>query len=303
MKRVSIIIVTYNSEKDIYDCVRSIQQYADIPFEEIELIIVDNNSQHTDLMFEKLKEVWGEDIVLIKNTHNGGYGQGNNVGMRHSHAPIIMIMNPDVRLHKRIFRNALSIFNSNQNTVMLGMTQLNENGSIGRSTAWTNRVHPYIAEPLRYITGKLNIYLKKYMYICGACFFVRKSTMLQIGLYDENIFMYCEEDDIHYRMLKLKNADIKYSRSLSYVHLHPIITDYANFSHAWLECSLKSLMYMDKRDGIETMKTLDWAIKRNNISIWKEQIKMLIGIGDIARYQYYRKWKNIIIEKYLTTNK
>ena len=132
MKRVSIIIVTYNSEKEIYDCVRSIQQYADIPSEEIELIIVDNNSQHTDLMFEKLNEVWGEDIVLIKNTHNGGYGQGNNVGIRHSHAPIIMIMNPDVRLHKRIFRNALSFFNSNQNTVMLGMTQLNENGSIGR---------------------------------------------------------------------------------------------------------------------------------------------------------------------------
>ena len=36
MKRVSIIIVTYNSEKEIYDCVRSIQQYADIPSEEIE---------------------------------------------------------------------------------------------------------------------------------------------------------------------------------------------------------------------------------------------------------------------------
>ncbi len=72
MKRVSIIIVTYNSEKDIYDCVDSIRQHADIPLKEIELIIVDNNSQKPDIMFNRLRQQWGNDIILINNTHNGG---------------------------------------------------------------------------------------------------------------------------------------------------------------------------------------------------------------------------------------
>ena len=45
MKRLSIVIVTYNSEKDIFDCVKSIQKYADIPLSEIELIVVDINSR------------------------------------------------------------------------------------------------------------------------------------------------------------------------------------------------------------------------------------------------------------------
>ena len=45
MKRLSIIIVTYNSEKDIYDCLDSIKQYSDINAEELEIIVVDNNSR------------------------------------------------------------------------------------------------------------------------------------------------------------------------------------------------------------------------------------------------------------------
>ena len=79
MKKVSIIIVTYNSEKDIYDCISSIIEYSDIPLVEIELVVVDNNSTGCDTMFNKLKTLWGEDIVLIKNSSNGGYGQGNNM--------------------------------------------------------------------------------------------------------------------------------------------------------------------------------------------------------------------------------
>ena len=80
MKKVSIIIVTYNSEKDIYDCVTSIMEHADIPLQEIELVVVDNNSTGCDAMFDKLRSLWGADIVLIKINQNGGYGQGNNLG-------------------------------------------------------------------------------------------------------------------------------------------------------------------------------------------------------------------------------
>ena len=51
MKKVSIIIVTYNSEKDIYDCITSIIENSDISLVEIELVVVDNNSRGCDTMF------------------------------------------------------------------------------------------------------------------------------------------------------------------------------------------------------------------------------------------------------------
>ena len=110
MKQVSIIIVTYNSEKDIYDCVDSIQSCADIPKEDIELIIVDNCSQEPQPMFKRLRQQWGEDIVLVENTQNGGYGQGNNVGIRRATAPVILIMNPDVRMMGPFLRKPLEAF-------------------------------------------------------------------------------------------------------------------------------------------------------------------------------------------------
>ena len=118
MKRLSIIIVTYNSEHDIYDCVSSIMKFSDIPLSEIELIIVDNNSRDTDTMFIKLKELYGNDIVLIKNTHNGGYGQGNNVGIKKATAPVILIMNPDVRLIEPFFKTAVEAFENDSELAM-----------------------------------------------------------------------------------------------------------------------------------------------------------------------------------------
>lgn len=57
MKQLSIIIVTYNSEKDIYECIKSIRKYSDIPLKNIELIVVDNNSKAPLPMFSKIKEI------------------------------------------------------------------------------------------------------------------------------------------------------------------------------------------------------------------------------------------------------
>ena len=84
MKKLSIIIVTYNSGKDIYDCLDSIYSHCDIPIEELEIIIVDNNSFEADIMFDTIQHKYDNNIVLIKNSVNGGYGQGNNVGDRKS---------------------------------------------------------------------------------------------------------------------------------------------------------------------------------------------------------------------------
>ena len=110
MKRVSVIIVTHNSEKDIYECVESIKKYADIPLSEMELVIVDNKSLYPELMFQHIREKWGEDVTLIQNTKNGGYGQGNNVGIQNSSAPVILIVNPDVRLYEPIFQKVLAAY-------------------------------------------------------------------------------------------------------------------------------------------------------------------------------------------------
>ena len=123
MKRLSVIIVTYKSEKDIYDCLSSVWKHCDIPKEELEIIVVDN-SPVCEPMFGKLKALYNNDIILIHNTHNGGYGQGNNVGIRRATAPLILIMNPDVRLETPFFSKPITSFEQDPNLMMYGVKQM-----------------------------------------------------------------------------------------------------------------------------------------------------------------------------------
>lgn len=170
-EKVSIIIVTYNSEKDIYDCISSIIEYSDILLAEIELVVVDNNSIGCDTMFDKLKTLWGEDIILIKNSRNGGYGQGNNVGIRQCSAPVVLIMNPDVRLVCPIFRKAIDLFSKDKNMCMLGMKQwLTLEEPSTNSFTCTYMMNGYLSTILSALCTRLDIYIAKYMHFSGSCF-------------------------------------------------------------------------------------------------------------------------------------
>ena len=293
MKKIAVIIVTYNSERHIYECLESVFKYNDID-DSLEVIVVDNCSKDYETMAAQINDMYGERVKVLHNTKNGGYGQGNNVGIRVASAPVIMIMNPDVRLCEPVFSKVWDSFEHNPKIVMYGLTQRNANGQIGRSTSWTRRIHPYIAEPLRYLFGKWNLYLQHYMYICGACFFIRKESFEIAGLFDEGIFMYNEEDDIHGRLMKDSNALIIYDKSLSYIHLHPSVSDYGKEDYEWLKKSLKSALYLARRDGISIEKTINWSIKRTNISIWGEYLKVLWGRCDRKRLAYYKGWREYL---------
>jgi len=293
MKKVSVIIVTYNSEKHIYDCLASIFKYNDIGHD-LEVIVVDNCSLDFIGMKSQIEQLYGEKVRIIANDRNGGYGQGNNVGCRASSAPIIMIINPDVRLCEPVIGTVYSAFEENPKISQYGFTQRNGNGQLGRSVSWTARIHPYIAEPLRYVCGKLNIFIQRYMYVSGACFFLRKSAFEEAGLFDENIFLYNEEDDIHGRLLKNKSTKIVYNRQISYMHLHPSVKDYSSESYNWLKSSIKSLIYFNERDGISRNQTIDWAIKRTNISILGAKIMILYGKEDASKLRYFKEWKDYL---------
>ena len=120
-KAVSVVIVTFNSENLIMDCLDSIFKYNDIS-DDLEVVLVDNCSKNYLSMFGSIEEKYGNKVVLINNKVNGGYGQGNNLGVEVAKAPIILIMNPDVRLVKPIFKRILSLF-ERRNIAIAGMQQ------------------------------------------------------------------------------------------------------------------------------------------------------------------------------------
>ena len=213
MKKISIIVVSYNSVKDIYGCLSSIYKNNDIG-EELEVIVVDNKSDDIVILKNILLDEFPQ-VLLIENTKNGGYGQGNNVGIRHSSAPIIMIMNPDVRLFKPIFNHVLQHYENNPKLSMLGICQYESIEKKGNSFL---PLEHYLFSLVRYIYyKKTDTFNPNYLMISGACFFIRKSHFEKIGLFDENIFMYGEEYDINIR-LREAGYTIIFDNSIGYIH-------------------------------------------------------------------------------------
>lgn len=219
MKRLSIIIVTHNSETHIYDCLQSIDRYTDIAREQLEIIVVDNCSDDCEQMFARLRSKYGEQITLISNSTNTGYGHGNNVGIRAAHAPVILIMNPDVRLCMPCLNECVSAFDSDEQLLLLGMQQLRMPQKIVMSFDVTRNHNGVWAELLTVAANKCAWYIPSLMWLSGACFFLKKEPFMSIGGFDEQNFMYGEECDIHYRLKQQYGAHFRFIRHLRYLHL------------------------------------------------------------------------------------
>ncbi len=278
MKKVSIIIVTYNSEKDIYDCINSIIENSDIPLAEIELVVVDNNSIGCDTMFGKLKTLWGEDIILIKNSNNGGYGQGNNVGIRRCSAPLVLIMNPDVRLVCPIFHKAIDRFSKDKSMCMLGMKQcLTLEEPSNNSFTCTYRMNGYLSTILSALCTRLDFYIAKYMHFSGSCFFINKAMFEAVGLFDENMFLYGEEDDIHYRLMhRFKDCKMKYDKSLKYLHLTKERKPDIKYEKMLIDVAV----IQNKKKNYDEQKTLRNQLRCINLQIYRERLRVMLGKND-----------------------
>lgn len=295
MKKVSIIIVTYNSEKDIYDCVTSIMEHADIPLQEIELVVVDNNSTGCDAMFDKLKTLWREDIVLIKNSCNGGYGQGNNVGIRQSSAPLVLIMNPDVRLVCPIFRKAIALFANDKNMCMLGMKQwLTLEEPSTNSFTCTYMMNGYLSTVLSALCTRLDVYIAKYMHFSGSCFFINKAMFETVGLFDESVFLYGEEDDIHYRLLhRFKDCKMVYDKSLRYLHLTKERQPDIKYEKTLIDVAVMQ----NKKKGYSERRTLKNIRRSVDLLIYRERLRVMLGKKNRNSLNLLEEIKQYIKEK------
>lgn len=297
MKLLSVIIVTYNSEKHIYDCLEAINKYNDIG-DSLEIIIVDNCSNYVDELETSINNIYGDDITFIRNTKNGGYGQGNNIGIKASSAPYVLIMNPDVRLIEPIFKKCVDYMDSNINCALYGMHQIIPQIGSGRSFSLTYRKTSYVNIFIYSILRRLDIYIQDLMFIQGSCFFLRKSQFEYIGYFDENIFMYAEEDDIHDR-LRDKRFSIHYDKHINYFHLHkPELLD----TDKLLDFSQKdfnSKVYLSCRDGFSKKYTCDLLMVSARFNLFREYLLMIFNRHRKIYFEYLKRWIDYLSEQRL----
>jgi len=222
MSKVGIVIVNYNDYKNTLNLVDELYTFNNID----EIVVVDSKS--TDNSVEELKKVSG--ITLLETT-NDGYSHALNVGSKYlvdKYKDINIIeSNSDISIKDEDIIDELN--KMIDDTTKVVMPSINENNKI--KYGWRNRnkyIDLLVNIPFinRLYRDKL-IYYKKDYYrgivnvdcIYGCFFMINGSALESIGYFDENVFLYYEED-ILCKKLKAKNYISKCNCNIEVKHMH-----------------------------------------------------------------------------------
>lgn len=210
--QLSVIILNYNVRYFLELCVSSVQK----ALENIdgEIIVVDNNSP--DDSCAMMKELF-PNVKLIENKENSGFPKGNNIGVLVAKGEYICILNPDTVVAEDTFTKVLA-FAKNQNDLgIVGCKLIDGTGHFlpeckrGIPTPWvaftkiaglykffpkSSFFNKYYAQHvLENETGKVDI-------LVGAFMIMKRDLYNEIGGFDENCFMYSDDIDLSYMVLK-----------------------------------------------------------------------------------------------------
>jgi GT2 family glycosyltransferase len=175
-------------------------------------------------------------VTLIENTSNIGFAKANNIGIRLAKSKFICLLNPDVVLLPQSITSILTFLENNSNVGICGPMLLNEDLSFQRSIIKFPTLNYEIRYHLKYHFPPFNIffsnilnydkiidfqksinYNKKVDAVPGACMFIRKKMLDQIGLLGEEYFLFSEENDLCLRAKK-NNWDVYYVPSAKVIH-------------------------------------------------------------------------------------
>ncbi|MGC4130443.1 MAG: glycosyltransferase family 2 protein [Bergeyella sp.] len=278
INKISFIIVTYHSHDLIKECVDSVYAHSDINEKMFELLIVDNSDSdgHQELL-QALQNIQKPNLRILKNEKNLGYGAGNNTGIKAASGNIIAVMNPDVRLTEPLLKDALQKFEADEQLALLGYRQTGgKNLSFYRKPEWKFFLSDWYVR----IKNKLHFFNYKKDFLSGAFFFADKEKFAEIGMFDENIFMYFEEADISNRIIA-KQYKIKFDKTKSYLHL---IGNRIQFSQHSFTREISSLAYYLEKYGINKKHYLKKLQQEYRLKLFAASL-----INDEPRKEKFRK--------------
>jgi GT2 family glycosyltransferase len=221
MSAISIILVAYKSESDICGCIDSIFNNLDVEKEDLEVIVVDNSQDESAGRTQALIVArYGEAVRYFSMKENLGYGRGNNFGIKVCRAELVCVMNPDVRLRSPLFSFARQRFSQDQNLAMLGFRQIG-----GRNLSfyfYPEFFLPLIGSVFLKVCNRVGAFFPRFFFPSGALVFIHKRKFDEIGGYDREIFLYCEDSDLSKRF-RDAGYGLNYSSTLQYDHLVDVL--------------------------------------------------------------------------------
>ena len=205
---ISIIIVNYNTEKLILECLKSIYERTfNVDFE---IIVVDNASSDDSL--EIISNVYPQ-VRLVKNNENIGFGRANNEGVKIAEGDYLFFLNPDTVLLNNAVKILLDFMKSDPAVGICGGNLFDENMNFIHSYSllfpsifweldqfFNGFMRRIKYGKLAYINQTDNVL--NVAYITGADLLIKKDLFIVLGGFSSDFFMYYEETELAYRVRK-----------------------------------------------------------------------------------------------------
>ncbi|MEL6670370.1 MAG: glycosyltransferase family 2 protein, partial [Bacteroidota bacterium] len=224
---LSVVIVNYNVRYFLEQALGSVERA--IAGIEAEVFVVDNHSSDDSVEVIRRDYPW---VRLIARTDNPGFSIANNQAIRESTGRYVLLLNPDTVVCEDTFRHCLSFMDTHANAGGLGVRMIDGSGRFlpeskrGLPTPWVafckafglSRIFPKSERYNHYHLGYLSEEETHQIEILsGAFMFMRREALDQVGLLDEQFFMYGEDIDLSYRLI-LGGWENWYSSSTSIIH-------------------------------------------------------------------------------------
>ncbi len=210
--KLSIVIVNYNVEYFLDQCLNSVRK----AMENIdgEIFVVDNDSIDGS---NQMVESKYPEVTLIANKKNVGFSTANNQAIKISKGEYVLLLNPDTVVEHNTFEKCIKFMDDNPDAGALGVKMLDGSGKFlpeskrGLPTPSTSfykmfglsTLFPNSKRFARYHLGHLDKdKIHKIEILPGAFMLLRKEALDKVGLLDEAFFMYGEDIDLSYRIIK-----------------------------------------------------------------------------------------------------
>lgn len=203
---LSIIIVNWNTKEYLLPCLKLIFKGGQGTGWEV--IVVDNGTR--DGSREEVKKVF-PSARLIENEKNFGFAKAANQGLQKASGRYALLLNPDTQVENGAIERLVSFMDAYSDVGVAGAQLLNADGTKQNSIANFPSLGTELLNKslLRWLfptkfPGKGRNYSEPIEVdsVIGACMMVRRDTLDQVGLLDEDYFLFLEETDWCYRMKK-----------------------------------------------------------------------------------------------------
>ena len=212
MIKLSVIIVSYNVRYFLEQTLSAVEKASEgLP---VETFVVDNCSD--DGSVEMVRQTFPQ-VQIIENRENAGFSKANNQAIRQSAGEYVLLLNPDTVVQEDTFRKCIAFMDAHPEAGALGVKMIDGSGKFlpeSKRSLPTPEVAFYKIFGLSRLFPKSRRFGKYHLgyldenktheieVLSGAFMLLRKSTLEKTGLLDETFFMYGEDIDLSYRIIK-----------------------------------------------------------------------------------------------------